>query len=499
MQSGTGVEGAMGSEKPQGATGAALEPLSAASRRVLVVDDEEVICKYLQRALREHGCDAVYRLTGQAALQELERQRYSILVADIRLPDMDGIELLRQAKERSPQTSAVMITAHGSLESAIEAMRLGASDYVPKPFKPEEFCLVIDRVLDRRRLLDELAELRRELADKYQFENIISQTPRMRDVFATIGRVAATDTTVLITGETGTGKELVARAIHYNSPRRNKSFMAINCGAFPETLLESELFGHEQGAFTGAIATKPGIFEVADGGTLLLDEIGNISHAMQVKLLRVIETMEFKRVGGVETHTCDVRILAATHADLAAAVGEGTFRRDLFYRINVVPIVLPPLRERVADIPLLVEHFIRRHGPKLNPAVQDISRSAMRKLLRHPWPGNIRQLEHVVQRALILADGDTLLAEHLPIEGAQEPDDHGDLAFNEHLPLDRVRNGLVEQLERAYLDRVLRLHRGSIRKTARHAGLSERSIYEKLKKYHLDRRTYKAAATGAPA
>ncbi|HUT34910.1 MAG TPA: sigma-54 dependent transcriptional regulator [Planctomycetota bacterium] len=489
----------MDSDRAQPVRAADLAPLSSASRRVLVADDEEVICKYLQRALRGHGCEAAYRLTGQAALEELERERYSVLVADIRLPDISGIELLRQARERSPQTSVVMITAHGSLESAIEAMRLGASDYVTKPFKAEEFCLVIDKVFGQRRLLDEIAQLRRELAGRYRFESMISQDPKMRDIFATIARVAATDATVLITGDTGTGKELVARAIHFNSTRRDMPFMAINCGAFPETLLESELFGHEEGAFTGAVAVKPGIFEVADGGSLLLDEIGNISTAMQVKLLRVLETMEFKRLGGVETRTCDVRILAATHMDLAAAVEAGTFRRDLFYRVNVVPIVLPPLRERVADIPLLVEHFMRRHGPKINPAIQDISRPAMRKLLRHPWPGNIRQLEHIIQRALILADGDTLLPEHLPVEDAALPGDNGELKFNGQLPLEQVRNGLIEQLERAYLDQVLRLHRGSVRRTACHAGLSERSIYEKLKKYRMDRRAYKGVRPGAPA
>ncbi len=466
------------------------------SRRVLLVDDEEVICKYLERALREHGCEAAYSLTARAALEELSRARYAILVADIRLPDMSGIELLRQAKELCPETSVIMITAHGSIESAIEAMKLGASDYLTKPFKAEEFCLVVDKVLSQRRLLDELAQLRLELAGKYRFEEMISQDPKMREVFATIARVAATDTTVLITGETGTGKELAARAIHYNSPRRGKPLLAINCGAFPETLLESELFGHEQGAFTGAVADKPGIFEVANGGSLLLDEIGNIPHSMQVKLLRFLESGEFKRVGGTETRTCDVRIIAATHVDLTAAVASGAFRRDLFYRVNVVPIVLPPLRERVGDIPLLVEHFIRRHGPRINPAVQDISRPAMNRLLRYPWPGNIRQLEHVIQRALIMADGPTLLPEHISLDDADAQANDGELKFNEQLPLDELRAGLVERLERAYLDKVLRLHRGNVRKAARHAGLSERSIHEKLKRYAIDRRAYNAPQPG---
>jgi DNA-binding NtrC family response regulator len=469
---------------------------SPAIRRILIVDDEAVICKYLQRSLRQDGFDVAYRLDGASALEELRRTPYSILVADIRMPGMNGIELLREARAHVPQTSVIMVTAHGSIESAVEAMKLGASDYVTKPFQAEEFRLVVEKVLNQRRLLDELAALRHELAGRYSFENMISQDPKMREMFATIARIAATDTTVLITGETGTGKELVARALHYNSPRRGKQFMAINCGAFPETLLESELFGHEQGAFTGAVADKPGIFEVADSGSLLLDEIGNVSLTMQVKLLRVLELKEYKRVGGTETRTCDVRILAATHVDLAAAVEAGTFRRDLFYRVNVVPVALPPLRERLGDVPLLVEHFIRRHSAKMNSAVRDISREAMRKLIRYSWPGNIRQLEHVIQRALILADGPTIGPEHLPIDEAEAPQEEPAIAFNDQLPLEEVRDSFLERLERSYLDRVLGYCRGNVRKTARHAGLSERSIYEKLKKYRLDRRAYKEPRPG---
>jgi len=464
-------------------------------RRVLIVDDEEVICKYLRRALRKSlDCEASYCLSGPAALEELARAPYSVVATDLKMPGMDGLELLERVKSEHPEVSVVMMTAHGSLETAVRAMKLGASDYVTKPFRSEEFCLVIEKVLKERRLLDEIAQLRRELARQYRFENMISQDPKMREIFATIARVAATDATVLISGETGTGKELVARAIHYNSPRREARFMAINCGAFPETLLESELFGHEQGAFTGAVATKPGIFEVTDGGTLLLDEIGNIGPAMQVKLLRVLETMEFKRVGGTDTRRADVRIVAATHVDLAEAVENGTFRQDLYYRINVVPIHLPPLRERLGDVPLLVEHFIRMHGPKINPRVQDISREAIRKLMRYSWPGNIRQLEHVIQRALVLSEGPTLQPDDIPLEeGEQEAEQQAPaFSFNEQLPLDEIKDQMIEQLERAYLDRVLRLHSGNIRRTAEHAGLSERSIYEKLKKYELDRRAYKS-------
>ncbi|MFW6108566.1 MAG: sigma-54-dependent transcriptional regulator [bacterium] len=469
----------------------AILPGRPAPRRVLVVDDEEIICKYLQRELAQRGYEAGYCLSGDDALDELARTPYSILLADMKMPGMTGMSLLERVREDFPGVSVVIMTAHGSIETAVGAMKLGASDFLTKPFQPEELALVIEKVLLQRRLLDEVAQLRHELADHYSFEHMISQDPQMREIFTQIARVAATDATVVITGETGTGKELVARALHYNSPRRENQFVAINCGALPDTLLESELFGHEEGAFTGAVGVKPGIFEVADGGTLLLDEIGNISTAMQVKLLRVLETMEYKRVGGVETRTCNVRIVAATHVDLAEAVEAGDFRRDLYYRINVVPIVLPPLRQRVADVPLLVEHFIRKYAPRMNPDVQDISRDAMLALLRHDWPGNIRQLEHVIQRALILADGHVIEPDYLPLGDDDGQDTEAGFVVNEQLPLEELKDGVVERLERTYLDRVLRLHRGSVRRTAEHAGLSERSIYEKLKKYRLDRRDYK--------
>ena len=466
-------------------------PGRPAPRRVLVVDDEEIVCRYVQRELARHGFETRYCTSGPQALEILAKTPYPILLADMRMPGMTGLEVLERVRADCPGVSVVIMTGHGSIESAVHAMKLGASDFLTKPFQKEELALVVERVLRQRKLLDEVATLRHELAERYDFEHMISQDEKMRDIFARIARVAGTDATVLITGETGTGKELVARAVHYNSPRRDNQFVAINCGALPETLLETELFGHEAGAFTGAVGTKPGIFEVADGGTLLLDEIGNISNAMQVKLLRVLETLTYTRVGGVELRSCNVRILAATHIDLAEAVETGSFRRDLFYRVNVVPIMLPPLRERVADIPLLVEHFVRKYAPRMNPDVQDISPEAMRVLLRHSWPGNIRQLEHVIQRALILTDGPAIQPEHIPLEqyDAEQADDG--FLVNEQLPLDEVKTTMVERLERTYLDRVLGTYRGNVRRTAEHAGLSERSIYEKLKRYSLDRRSYK--------
>ena len=464
---------------------------SAPPRAVLIVDDQEMICRQLEQILRDRGYDADYCLGGPAALEELDRRHRPVVVTDMRMPLMDGIALLREVRSRFPDMSVIIMTAHGSVDSAVSAMKLGASDYIEKPFVPDAFCLVLDRVFSQRQLHDEVVHLREALGRRYRFDNLISHAPSMRDVFDAISRVAATDATVLITGETGTGKELVARAIHHNSPRRHAQFMAINCGALPDSLLESELFGHEQGAFTGAVATKRGIFEVADGGTLLFDEIGNVSGAMQTKLLRTLETMEYKRLGGTETRRCNVRILAATHVDLEAAVERGDFRRDLFYRVNVVPVRLPPLRERATDIPLLVEHFIQLHGPTLNPRVESFAREAIRTLVRCPWPGNVRELEHVVQRALILADSAVILPEHLPTCSGRGISKEPPLPCNEMLPLGEVKQQLVERLERTYLDRVLRMHHGSVRQTAKHAGFSERSIHAKIKQYRLNRRAYR--------
>lgn len=476
--------------KPHADAAGGQRPPSGA-RRVLIVDDQQMICTQLQEALRDHGYEAAYCLSAPAALEELERNPYSVVVTDVRMPFMDGLALLRRVRKQTPAVSVVVMTAHGSVGTKEAAMRLGAADYLEKPFPPTELALVLAKVFKQRHLQDEVAHLRNELGEQYQLGKMISREPAMRDVFATIRRIAATDATVLILGETGTGKELVARNIHYNSPRRNARFMAINCGALPDTLLESQLFGHEEGAFTGATATKQGIFEAADGGTLLLDEIGNVSPAMQTKLLRTLESMEYTPLGGVETRRCNVRILASTHVDLEAAVERDEFRRDLFYRLNVVPVRLPPLRERVADIPLLAERFIKLHAARLHSQVTRISDEAMRALARRSWPGNVRELEHVIQRALILTDGDEILPEHLPKAAADGLDDDTPLPCNEYLSLGELKSRLIERLERTYLDKVLRIYHGNVRQTAQHAGFSERSIHTKLKQYGLDRRAYK--------
>jgi DNA-binding NtrC family response regulator len=470
---------------------ASVSALGAPAGRILIVDDEEMVCRQMAQLLRRHGYEADYGLSAAQALEHVARTPCDVVVTDLRMPGMDGMELLEHLQEQFPDLSVVVVTGHGNLETAGRAMDLGASDYLEKPFSLDELRLVMGKVFNQRRLRDEVAHLRDELGERYGFDHMVSREGSMREVFAAIARVAPTDATVLITGETGTGKELVARSIHYNSPRREARFVAVNCGALPDTLLESELFGHRAGAFTGATAAKPGIFEVAHGGTLLLDEIGNVRPAMQTKLLRTLENGEYTPVGGVEPRHSDVRVLAATNVDLEAAVERREFRHDLYYRINVVPIHLPPLRDRVADIPLLVDHFIQSHGPKLNPKVQECSREALRALAKCPWPGNVRELEHTIQRALILADGPTLLPRHLPQCGGQAPGEEPPVPCNEFQPLPAIKRRLVERLERTYLEKVLRMHRGNVRRAAEHAGLSERSVHAKIKKYGLTPQTYR--------
>ena len=459
---------------------------------MLVADHDESVCEHVQRILEPRGYEVSYCVGGKAALEELARRPYALLVTDVAPADPDGMGLLRRARADHPGLSTVVLTARGTVRSAVDAMRCGASDYLERPLEPEALCAAVDGAFARRRLLDDIAVLAEDGGHRL-FPEIVSHDPRMQAALDTVDRVAEADSTVLITGETGTGKELVARAIHRLSPRCDERFVAVNCGALTDTLLESELFGHEEGAFTGATRSKAGIFEAADGGTLMLDEIGNITPAFQVKLLRVLETMQYQRVGSVAPRHCNVRILAATHVDLEAAVERDEFRRDLYYRINVVPIHLPPLRERPGDIALLVREFIGRHGARLRPGIRDmdISREALLALGRYSWPGNVRQLEHVVQRALLVAAGSEILHGDLAIPRHEATDAEAPLRFNELLPLKEVKARLVERLERTYLDCVLRRCHGNVRETARHAGASERGIHGKLKRYGLDRRRYK--------
>ncbi len=464
-------------------------------KRILIVDDEQVFSGYLGQILNRKGYESEVAQNGEEALNLCEKIEFDLIVSDIKMPKMSGIELLRTLREKSQkagnealEVAVVMMTAHGSVETAVEAMKLGASDYIMKPFNAQEVLLIIEKVFEQRRLQEENQYLRGEVLGKYSVENIISRSPKMERVFDLIENVAITDSTVLVQGETGTGKELVARAIHFSSKRKRNKFVAINCGALADNLLESELFGHEKGSFTGAIRQKIGKFELADQGTLFLDEIGNVSPAMQIKLLRVLQERQFERVGGIRNIETDVRIITATNEDLEKAVEESRFREDLYYRVNVIPIQLPPLRDRRDDIPLLAQHFVKKlsHG-----RIQDISEEALKTLMSYGWPGNIRELENMIERSVILERGEKLVNVDLPTRSHRKSGEAGLLDFNEELLLEEVREEAIDIVEKEYLKRILAKYQGSIKHSAEHAGLTTRSIHGKMKKFDLRKEDFK--------
>ncbi len=465
-------------------------------KRILIVDDEKVFSGYLDQILRRKGYQAEVANNGEEALLLCEQSNFDLVLSDIKMPKMDGLELLKaiHTKCRQPgheklsRMAFIIMTAHGTVETAVEAMKLGANDYITKPFNAQEVQMVIEKVFEQQRLQEENRYLRGEVLGKYNVRNIISQSPKMTRIFELIEHVAMTDSTVLVQGETGTGKELVARAIHYSSPRKHNRFVAINCGALTDNLLESELFGHEKGSFTGAIRQKIGKFEQADQGTLFLDEVGNVSPAMQMKLLRVLQEQHFERVGGTHMIETDVRIISATNENLEEAVEEGRFREDLYYRINVIPIQLPPLRQRREDIPLLAKHFVEKlsHG-----RVKDISDDALQSLIGYDWPGNIRELINIVERSIILERGSTLLQVDLPNRPHRKAGSGALLDFNEELPLEEVREQAIDLVEKEYMKRILAKYQGSIKRAAEHAGLTTRSIHGKMKKFDLRKEDFK--------
>lgn len=379
--------------------------------RILIVDDEESMRDFLSIMLHREGYQVDTAVDGAQAVSHLREHSYDLVISDIKMPRMTGLELLAHIKERTPETVVLMMTAFSSTDEAVEAMKQGAYDYITKPFKNEEIRLIIKNALERRELRQENLALKEELGKRFSFEGLIGKSKAMQDVFTMVRKVAASPVKVLITGESGTGKELVARAIHYNSDRRDGAFVPINCGAIPENLIESELFGHEKGAFTGAIKQKPGLFEIADNGTIFLDEIGELPPLMQVKLLRVLQENEFRRVGGTKDIQANVRVLAATNRNLEEAVAEGCFREDLYYRFNVIRVDLPPLRQRREDIPVMIDFFWERFtGQKSVKVAED----AMRRLIDYQWPGNVRELENVIERATVLGCDKEITLDSLP-------------------------------------------------------------------------------------
>jgi two-component system response regulator PilR (NtrC family) len=405
-------------------TATATEPaIDARPARILVVDDERSMRELLAIVLRREGYEVLLAENGRAAIETLEREPVDILISDIKMPDLSGVEVLRAAKQIDKNILGIMITAFASTETAVEAMRLGACDYLSKPFDVDLLRMKVREKIENRHLRQENVLLKRTLGLTHQFSNIIGRSENMLDVFKMIETVARTNSTILLTGESGTGKGLVAQAIHFHSLRRDRPLVAVNCGAMPEALLESELFGHMRGSFTGADANKKGLIEVAERGTVFLDEIGEMSAVMQVKLLRVLQERKFRRVGGLEEMQADIRVIAATNQDLASRVADGRFREDLFYRINVIPIALPPLRERREDIPLLADHFLAKYSEQMGKHVTGISQDALQFMLRYDWPGNIRELENTIERAVALESTPAVLSESLPpaIRGDSPP------------------------------------------------------------------------------
>ena len=455
--------------------------------RVLVVDDERSMRELLAIVLKREGYDVILAESGRAAIRVLEQERVDLLISDIKMPDLSGVDVLRAAKALDPDILGIMITAFASTETAVEAMRLGACDYLTKPFDVDVLRMKIREKVENRQLRQENVLLKRSLGLPHQFANIIGRSEPMLALFKMVETVARTNSTILLTGESGTGKGLLAQAIHYHSLRRDRPMVSLNCGAMPEALLESEMFGHMRGAFTGADSNKKGLLEVAEKGTIFFDEIGEMSVVMQVKLLRVLQERRFRRVGGLEELQADIRVIAATNQDLTKAVAEGRFREDLYYRINVIPLNLPPLRDRREDIPMLAEHFLQKYAEQMEKAVTAISRLAMEFLLRHDWPGNIRELENVIERAVALEATPAVLPESLPpslsIPSAQARD----------LPLtpESIPQGgfdleaHVKDIERGYIAQALERSGVVQVKAAELLGISFRSFRYYVKKYNL--------------
>jgi DNA-binding NtrC family response regulator len=447
---------------------------------ILVVDDEEAMTESLAAWLREDGYSVDTAASGREAIEKARAREYAIYFVDLKMPGgLDGIETMMEIRKLRKDASVIIITAYATVDTAIAAMKEGAQEYVVKPCHPQEISLLVERIIRVKNLERENAILRRKLSRQYRFHDLVSKSPRMAELFELVREVASQRSTVLIQGESGTGKELLARAIHFSGDRGERPFVAVSCAALAETLLESELFGHEKGSFTGAVAQRKGKFELADGGTLFLDEIGDVSPKLQVDLLRVLQERRFFRVGGTQEIAVDVRVIAATHRDLEAEVRAGRFRDDLFYRLNVIAIRIPPLRERLEDVPLLAQEFLDRLAHELGREVTGISEEALRLLLDHPWPGNVRELENAIERALVTCKAGVLAAEdfdflkRLPAQPAQAA------AFPPGLTL--------QEMEKRYLAATLARLSGNVKAAAESLGIDRSTLYEKIKRYEIPR------------
>jgi DNA-binding NtrC family response regulator len=439
--------------------------------KILIVDDELIMRESLAGWLERDGHTVDKAASGEEALEKCEKTRYDILLLDIKMEGMSGLEVLKKVKENDPDVSVVMITAYGSIPSAIEAMKSGAYEYLLKPFDPDELMMLIEKIIEHQAERRETQFLREQYKERTRFENMIGQSGVLQGVFDFIEKIAPTDSTILIKGETGTGKGLAARAIHTKSRRSQGPFVVVNCGAFPEHLLESELFGYQKGAFTDAKTTKKGRLELAHGGTLLLDEIGEISPRMQIDLLRVLEDHVFYRVGGTQPIEADFRIIAATHKDLEKAIKEGTFREDLFYRLNVIAFVMPPLREHKEDIPLLADYFVHRFAQETNKPVDQISREALDEMMLYDWPGNVRELGNAVERAVVVGQGRRILPQDLPIFRPE--------------PVSPAPGRTLREMEIVHLSSILQETQWNVSKSAEILGIDRSTLYDKIKRYEL--------------
>lgn len=457
--------------------------------RVLVIDDEEIVCESVKRILEEENYEVEIALSGFEAFDKMATNPFDIVITDLKMPGIDGMEVLRRIRGEYPNTIVIMITGFSTVETAVEAMKLGAFDYIPKPFTPDEVSVVVKKAVEQKNLLLENIYLRQELQEKYGFHNIVGKSKKMQEVYRIISKVAPTDSTVLIYGQSGTGKELIARAIHFNSPRKDRQFVPVDCAVLSENLLESELFGHIKGSFTGAITTKPGLFEIADGGTVFLDEVGNISLSIQAKLLRVLQEREFTPVGGTKSKKVDIRLIAATNKDLEKMIKEGTFREDLYYRINIVPIYLPPLKEREEDIPLLAIHFLRKYSEQMGKKIKGFSAEAMEKLMRYSWPGNVRELENVIERTVVMIEEDMVRPEHIILPDQQRQDE-----LHIRIPMTseelkeikkQLREKAVEEIERAFIINALERNQWNVTKASEEVGMLRPNFQALMRKYNI--------------
>ncbi|MBI5695424.1 MAG: sigma-54-dependent Fis family transcriptional regulator [Nitrospirae bacterium] len=446
------------------------------AERILVVDDEKSICDALAHVLKKAGCTVTTAFSGVEGIKLIESMGFDLVISDIKMEGVSGLDVLRRSLEVSPDMPVIMITAFGSIDSAVEAVRLGAADYITKPFVNEDLRMRVAKTLESRRLAAENRELKAQLSDKYDFSHVIGRSDAMKKVFSLLEKAIPASSNILITGETGTGKGLVAKTIHYNSPRKDRPFVAVNCGAIPEHLLESQLFGHKRGAFTSADRDAKGVVEGAEGGTLFLDEIGEMPLGLQVKILKLIQDREYLPVGGTAPVSLDARIIAATNQDLEKLISEGRFRQDLYYRLNVLEIEMPPLRARGDDSLFLAREFVKEFGKAAGGKVTGMDKSVERVIVNYPWPGNIRELRNVVERALVLCDGCTITSEHLPER------------FSQAGPGGRINPHLKEaheEFESRYIQRICEENAGDKELTAKILGIDLATLYRKIKKYDI--------------